>query len=525
MQRRNVLPVFLLAALGLLTGVRESMCDERTVWDFETDVAGWTARAASVSVTRVEGLGAKDASHACLHVVGPIASDWNYASSQQIAVPDARLYRLSAWLRVDRLGADTPAPYLKCEFVSFTANEDSGQVHTSRYDTSRLGTWQRIDAEFRLPETTTQVWLALEKGTNAGTDLDAYLDDIQLEPIARLSVLDKFRLSPNPQPLEQMRGVHPRLYLTSERVAELREAIRTTHLSLWNEVREAADQAANRQPPPYIQDDGRSGQEQLWQRDVGNTLPTLAMAYVLTGESKYLDAARRWALAACAYETWGLGPIDGMDLAAGHQLFGLAIVYDWCYGDLGEESRATIRQTLCRRASAMFEAAATEKVWWHNAYLQNHLWVNVCGLAATGMALYGEVDDASMWIGLPLAKFRRTMEVLGPDGASHEGVGYWEYGVEYLLKFMDLARQLLDVDLFDVPWWKNAARYAQYMTLPRNAWSPRNCIVDLADCPRSHWYGPDHVLRFLARSIATGTLNGWPWRWTGRTWLLHRPAG
>ena len=42
-----------------------------------------------------------------------------------------------------------------------------------------------------------------------------------------------------------------------------------------------------------------------------------------------------------------------------------------------------------------------------------------------------------------------AMAALGPDGASHEGVGYWEYGVEYLLKFMHLARQLLGVDLYD----------------------------------------------------------------------------
>jgi hypothetical protein len=94
--------------------------------------------------------------------------------------------------------------------------------------------------------------------------------------------------------------------------------------------------------------------------------------------------------------------------------------------------------------------------------------------------------------------------VLGPDGASHEGVGYWEYGVEYMLKFMDLARTNLDTDLYGGPWWRNTAQYAQYLTLPRGAWASGNCIVDLADCPREHWYGPDYLLRGLARRFQDG---------------------
>ena len=114
-------------------------------------------------------------------------------------------------------------------------------------------------------------------------------------------------------------------------------------------------------------------------------MPLLAMAYALSGEKQYLDAARRWALASCGYKTWGLGRIDGMDLAAGHQLFGLAIVYDWCYRDLDETARRQIRETLTSRTTAMFQAAAAGKAWWHRSYLQNHLWVNITGMAAAGI--------------------------------------------------------------------------------------------------------------------------------------------
>lgn len=322
--------------------------------------------------------------------------------------------------------------------------------------------------------------------------------------IQRLSVYDQYRLKPIPPSLERTRGIHPRLYLDTTRIGELRQAIRTTHASMWNELRELADGAVRRGPPAYRERDSYSGEEQLWQRDVGNTLPALAMAWVLSGEPQYLDAARQWALASCGYQTWGLGRTDGLDLAAGHQLFGLGLVYDWCYADLGDDARRTIRETLESRASAMFEAAATGQAWWRQSYLQNHLWVNAAGLAVAGLALFDEVEDAGMWVGLALAKFQRTMAALGSDGASHEGVGYWEYGVEYLMKFMDLARARLGVNLYDHDWWRNTASYSQYLSLPRNAWTRGNCIVDLADCPRGHWYGPDYLLRGLAREFRDG---------------------
>ena len=470
--------------------------DSRQSFDFERGMESWRPIAESIQVSH-EKPGAAD-SAGCLRVQGRIEGGWNYAASDHLPILPGQLYRLTAQVRVGKLGPETLPPYLKCEF-SDSARNSLDQVHTTAYDTNRLGQWQQLQAEFRTPADARSVWLALEKGTSSPAEIDACLDEIQLETIERLSVFEQYRLTPLPSQLEQVRSVHPRLYLDGSRIAELRSAVTGTHASLWRELQELADREVRRGPPVYIEDDNQSGSEQLWQREVGNTMPLLAMSYVISGDRKYLEAAKAWALASCGYKTWGLGQTDGMDLAAGHQLFGLGIVYDWCYADLDEATRKTIRETIARRGTAMFEGAATRKAYWGRSYLQNHLWVNTCGLSVAGLAVFDEVDEADLWIGFALDSFGRTMNALGSDGASHEGGGYWEYGVEYLLKFMHVARERLGVDLYQHDWWRNTALYPLYLSLPRRAWTQSNSIVDIADCPRGHWYGPEYLLRELAR--------------------------
>ncbi|HEY3319549.1 MAG TPA: DUF4962 domain-containing protein [Planctomycetota bacterium] len=502
MFKRAMMALFALATAFVFAG------DSATVqtWDFTTKVGAWTPRADTVKLQSVADLVLPNAleKKAGLRIQGRMNANWNYACSDARPMQAGQLYRLTAWLRVEKLGEGTPPPFLKCEFVSAEKGRELGRMSTPPYDTAKLGQWQAASAEFRAPEGVARCWIALEKGTEGAAEIDATLAEVRIEPIARFTHNDKYILNPVPVPLASRKGVHPRLYLDATRIDALRQAVKTTHAPLWKEVQAQADAAVKSGPPAYIKQDKYSGDEQLYQRNVGNAMPLLAISYLISKERKYLDSARDWARASCGYATWGLGQRDGMDLAAGHQLYGLALVYDWCYADLDDDTRALIRQTLAKRAAAMFEAAASGKIWWSKSYLQNHLWVNICGMAAAGLVLFDENDEALKWIGLPLEKFRRTMDSLGPDGASHEGVGYWGYGVEYMLKFMHLSRELLVVDLYGCDWWRNTAAYRQYLALPRNAWTPRNNIVDIADCPRGNWYGPDYLLRGLAREFNDG---------------------
>ncbi len=191
-------------------------------FSFESGVDGWVPRADSVSVTQVQATGATPTSAGVLHVTGGVKSGWNYAASRHLPAEPGKLYRLTVWLRVDRLGRGTPAPYLKCEFVADAGRAMAGQVRTDSYDPARLGSWQKLQSEFKAPANAASLWLALEKGTSGPTQIDAQLDEIQIEQIDRLSVIEQYRLKPWPIQLQNVRGVHPRLFLDQARVAQLR---------------------------------------------------------------------------------------------------------------------------------------------------------------------------------------------------------------------------------------------------------------------------------------------------------------
>jgi hypothetical protein len=342
-----------------LTGASLSSAQPKS-WDFESGTAGWKAVSKEATVTQVKGILTPNKGKASLHVRASVASGTNLASSESFPLTSRQFFRLSAWVRIERIGAKNPLPCLKCEFGMESPGTWLGQAVMEGYDSSQPGTWQRLSTEFRVPYGSERGWLAVgfksreKSALKVSVPADVYFDDISLESIEHLTVEGKYILKPFPASLEKVRGVHPRIFLDDRRISELREAIKTTHAPLWKKIIAQAGSIAARTPSPYLTEKEWTNTEQLWQRSVGDNMPFLALAWVMTGDQKYLDAARKWALASCGYKTWGLYEYDGMDLAAGHQLFGLGIVYDWCWRDLDEETRRIIRETITREVQPFF---------------------------------------------------------------------------------------------------------------------------------------------------------------------------
>lgn len=323
-------------------------------------------------------------------------------------------------------------------------------------------------------------------------------------------VIEKARYQSAPEQftialLIKINNVHPRMYMTAES-REVLKAKMTSQPYAAMLVKELAlaDKAVAKGYPIYKTGSGYD--EQLWQREVGNAIPELAMAYTITGIKKYFDTAKDYMLAAASYPTWGIGDIDNTDLATGHLLFGMSIGYDWLYNDLDVNSRDSIRNCLIRRGGRLYDILSTGKVWWHKSYLHNHQHCTMGGLAAAGFALYGETPEADKWLIISLEKFKIAINSHPTDGGWHEGIPYSGYGIEYMMKIMGLTQDLLGVNLFkDSKFFQNIANFRINAMIPMDYWKDsKSTLMSLGDAPRTDWYGPDYLLRKLASEYNDG---------------------
>lgn len=147
--------------------------------DFEKETEGWWA-AEGMTISEAAGEGHEGTR--ALRVTGTQVRGWNYASFN---VPDALVpggrYRLTAWMRVDRIDPRSRPPFIK-----LGVNDADGKwidnFGSNRYDANKLGTWQKLTAFPDLPVNAVKGNIAIEKGVDTtAMTVDLWLDDVVLE--------------------------------------------------------------------------------------------------------------------------------------------------------------------------------------------------------------------------------------------------------------------------------------------------------------------------------------------------------
>jgi hypothetical protein len=272
-------------------------------------------------------------------------------------------------------------------------------------------------------------------------------------PLTRLMAERNSALRP------ELRGKHPRVYVTEEGVAALRKRAGTTHRELWRRALENV-RALKREPAPA------PAQARRAQNEVGIGIAEAALAYKIEGDRKYLDAARRYMEAAVSYDVWGYTyNKPNVDLAAGHLLYGLGWGYDLLYHDLTEQERARYRDKLARHARLLAEFYKPRPGRTYS-YSQNHVFIPMAGLGVAAYALYDEVEDAPEWAKLARAIYDRVLETYSADGYYYEGFEYWVFSTPWLVHYLDAHAHATGEDLYDRAGFREMHRYVAHSTLP-----------------------------------------------------------
>ncbi|GMX61935.1 hypothetical protein Elgi_17390 [Paenibacillus elgii] len=132
---------------------------------------------------------------------------------------------------------------------------------------------------------------------------------------------------------------------------------------------------------------------------------------------------------------------------------GLAIAYDWLYDAWTPEHRGILEDAMIQKGLVKTLEAYNNNVWWIHTYPRTNNWNAVCNGAAILTLM--SIGDVNKEISLPSGE-KVTMQQFGgkvldvafnaledyillefvPDGAWAEGPSYWDYTLEYIVKYI-----------------------------------------------------------------------------------------
>jgi hypothetical protein len=301
----------------------------------------------------------------------------------------------------------------------------------------------------------------------------------------------------------------PRLFMRQPDVDRLRELILTSHRAKWEKLKAAVDAALNEEPPEYRPPEvggdstrpGTLNDEMLWQRVYGYKLPGMALVALLDDDPKYFALVRRWALKPGQYPLWGAGIYENTGLAAKHQLFGISIAYDWLYPRWSDQDRASLLKTLREHGRILYEAAEgiNDRGWWKDTWRQNHAWNGYQALAVTALALAGQESAAGTWLSKALWGGGHIVSELPDDGSYEEGIPYWGYGMEALMRFVAAVRPYSDEDFYARTYFRNTHLFRLYMAGP-----DVTQVANFGDGRTTDW----HAIRPMMYRLASQYRNG-----------------
>lgn len=342
---------------------------------------------------------------------------------------------------------------------------------------------------------------------------------------------------PMPTRAEQRRRLptgHPRLFVRPEELPQLRRLAQGELAPLLKELQAEADRIIRAGPTPEPTKRGsvrdRKDTEAIkhwWPNRVQTEracmeAETLAFVYLLTGDKKYGEAARRWVLHLASWDPDGPTNFALNCEAAKPMLFRPARAYDWAYPMFSPAERQKIQAVMRRRIHDAWVSWEVRQGVGHftNPYNShgNRTWHKI---GEAGMAFLGEIPEAEDWLDYAVNKFFACYPVWADeDGGWHEGLSYWAGYISKVVGWLQAMEVGLGIDWRKKPFFAQVVDYPMYVAPPG---SPNSGFGDLSHRPPSAGWGP--TVEFFCRAWAgqPGGSHAPYWQWWAQQWKM-RPA-
>jgi len=281
----------------------------------------------------------------------------------------------------------------------------------------------------------------------------------------------------------ELKGVHPRLFFTVSDLPKLREKAKGADRELWQAVLNDLQTLKRNAPDPKDEDLYKSGLDKrkegsISQYSLAFQIAQTSFAYAIEGNEKYLEAAKKWTLAACDMPLWGYTyNKPNVDLPPAHLLYAVAFAYDVLFDKLTASEKEIVKNKLIKQARLMYEYFKFKKGKRYT-YSQNHTWIPMAGLAIAAYALMDETDEAKDWARLARAVFDRTMLTFAADGYFYESFHYFGFAFRWMIRYFDAHLAATGENLYEPMRSKfaNMKYFAMHSILP-----DRVNVFDFAD--------------------------------------------
>ena len=292
---------------------------------------------------------------------------------------------------------------------------------------------------------------------------------------------------------------HPRILANADDFARIKSLYETDPLlKEWvDKILKAADNmAGSAQPPVYSVDDGG----RLKGTNTESYMLQWGLAYQMTGDKKYVDAAYDHLKVICGFDNWHPGHF----LDAAGIMKGVAIGYDWMYDGFTADQRKVIEEGLYKhgiKAGLGAYAGTTDDMEPKHGTFGRSGWTNtdnnwnaVCNGGLTlACAAIGDLaayeKDAGDLMGKVLKSIEKGIRCYAPDGSYPEGPGYWAYGTNnlfYMIECLDSAMGT-DYGLFNAPGLDTTCYFPNYIEGTNGMWNFNDCGEGNVDTSHLFW--------------------------------------
>ena len=276
----------------------------------------------------------------------------------------------------------------------------------------------------------------------------------------------------------------PKLFILKDEVESYRNRalngdLKETLSEIKNDIEKHIGEELPKEPK-FTKGIGPEFGEYSWTVIYDATIPpcdmmeTFGLVYLLTGDKKYGEEARRRVLHFSRWNPDGSTSDRAHDEPAMRILAQGSRAYDWTYELFTPEERKIVNESMIRRATQFYDRLKYSPGREYHVFNLGSHEERICGfLGEAAICFMDECDEAKDWLKYALTIHWNLWPAWAKDdGGWHQGPNYWTAYELKVLHFITALNKATGINLIQKDFFQNTPYYILYTNPPYARMSP-----------------------------------------------------